>query len=340
MTLAYVITTIQPPTEGVRSIAQEALEQGANFLVIGDRKSPDDWDCQGARYLTLRDQHSLDFALAQHLPENSYARKMLGYLLAAQQGASWIRETDDDNSPYSDFFAEVPHTMRCSAIDVPDQWINAYRFFTKRHIWPRGLPLNIVNTLHASDGLLSEVDIHRPFILQSVADGDPDVDAIYRLTAVDTSDVTFDSRDPVVLSPGTWSPFNSQATTWPREFLALMYLPVTCTFRMTDIWRSYVVQRLLPGLDGSLIFTSATVHQSRNEHDLLADFGQEVPGYLGAEKIREILEATPISGGVDHLLTDLETLYGALVKGEFLLPEELTVLRAWLSDVRDLGLGH
>lgn len=340
MTLAYVITTIQPPTEGVQSIAREALKQSAVLLVIGDRKSPEDWDCQGARYLSLESQKDLDFTLAQHLPENSYARKMLGYLLAAQEGVRWIRETDDDNSPYRDFFAEVPHTITCSAIESPDQWVNVYRYFTKRHIWPRGLPLTVVNASQSSSSTLTEVDVHHPFILQSVADGDPDVDAIYRLTASNTSDVTFDSRDPVVLLPGVWSPFNSQATTWPREFFALMYLPVTCTFRMTDIWRSFVVQRLLPGLDGSLVFTSATVHQSRNEHDLLADFGQEVPGYLGAEKIREILDETAISGGMHHLLADLETLYGALVKYDFLLPEELTILRAWLTDVRDLGLGN
>ncbi len=107
---------------------------------------------------------------------------------------------------------------------------------------------------------------------------------------------------------------------------------------MTDIWRSFVVQRLLPDLGGTLVFTSASVHQDRNEHNLLSDFQQEVPGYLGTEQIRTVLEATSTKGGADNVLADLETLYSALISAGFLTSRELSVLTAWTNDIRRLGL--
>ena len=141
---------------------------------------------------------------------------------------------------------------------------------------------------------------------------------------------------PLALPKGSWSPFNSQATTWPRELFPLMYLPTTCTFRMTDIWRSFVAQRLLPGLEAHLVVTSATVHQERNDHDLLLDFNQEIPGYTGTEKIRDILEGTNIVGDSEHVVDDLQTLYEALVRAGFLRSEELSVLRAWSEDIAEI----
>jgi len=263
---------------------------------------------------------------------------MLGYLSAAQAGAHWIRETDDDNDPNESFFASVPSRLSCRVPSDQSSWVNIYAHFTDRHVWPRGFPLSLVNadspwTLEASGRTVSG-----PYILQAVANGDPDVDAIYRLTAADTSDIEFDSAEPLVLPEGCWSPFNSQATTWPRVLFPLMYLPVTCSFRMTDIWRSFVVQRLLPGLGASLVVTSATVHQDRNEHDLLADFAQEVSGYLGTERIREVLEGTPISGGPETVAGDLRVLYRALVREGFLAEAELPALDAWLADVTALEL--
>ena len=274
MSMAYVITTIQEPTPGVTAIAQEASLGEAQVVVVGDRKSPETWSLSEVNYLSLADQGALPFSLSQVLPENSYTRKMLGYLAAAQVGADWIRETDDDNSPYASFFELVPSSVLCRVPADQSGWVNIYAHFTSRHVWPRGFPLSLVNAGTSWAPETSRQTVNGPFILQAVADGDPDVDAIYRLTAADTSDIKFDAAEPLVLPEGSWTPFNSQATTWPRDLFPLMYLPVTCSFRMTDIWRSFVAQRLLPGLGASLVVTAATVHQDRNVHKFLADIAQ------------------------------------------------------------------
>ena len=61
------------------------------------------------------------------------------------------------------------------------------------------------------------------------------------------------------LPPGTWCPFNSQTTWWWPEAYPLLYLPSHCSFRMTDIWRSFVAQRCLWELGHGLVFHAPEV---------------------------------------------------------------------------------
>ena len=115
-------------------------------------------------------------------------------------------------------------------------------------------------------------------IQQGLVDGDPDVDAVYRLVL--DLPFRFERGASVALGTGAWCPFNSQNTSWWPDAYALMYLPAYCSFRMTDIWRSFVAQRIAWENGWSVLFREATVRQRRNPHDLMRDFRDEVPGYV------------------------------------------------------------
>ena len=95
-------------------------------------------------------------------------------------------------------------------------------------------------------------------IQQGVVNGDPDMDAIFRLTRKVTLtplDVKFDpAAPPVFLPEGVFAPFNSQNTLFHYEALWALYLPITPTIRITDIWRGYWAQRLLWEIGGHLGF--------------------------------------------------------------------------------------
>ena len=121
-------------------------------------------------------------------------------------------------------------------------WANLYRYFSDATIWPRGLPLDAIHaplpaydTLHAGGGKDCPIQ-------QGLADANPDVDAIYRLTLPLPQNFRADRR--VALAPGTWCPFSSQNTTWWPDTFPLLYLPAYCSFRMTDIWRGFIAQRI------------------------------------------------------------------------------------------------
>src|SRR6185503_2800772 len=157
-------------------------------------------------------------------------------------------------------------------------------------------------------------------IVQFLADGDPDVDAVFRLTRPQPK--WLKKAEPIELRPGTWCPFNSQNTLFRREVYPLLYLPSHCSFRMTDIWRSLVAQRCLWELGEGIVFHSATVRQDRNEHDLLKDFAQEVDGYLHNDAIRRALEKCKLDR---DLCRSLIVCYEALSAEKFLRGDEMPI---------------
>ena len=79
------------------------------------------------------------------------------------------------------------------------------------------------------------------FLQQGVCEGNPDVDAIYRLT---NKKINIKFKDGVKINTNkSLVTTNSQNTIWFKEVFPLMYLPVTCTMRCTDIWRGLVTQK-------------------------------------------------------------------------------------------------
>ena len=108
---------------------------------------------------------------------------------------------------------------------------------------------------------------------------------------------------------------------------------LTHAFRVADIWRSFVVQRILWTNGWGVLHHEPTLFQERSPHDLLRDFESEVPGYLHNGAICEALGALPLKRGQVHLLDNLRIAYEALVVRGHLLPEELERLEAWIADI-------
>lgn len=329
-----VITTIFPPSTGAKKITAELAARGGTLWVVGDRKGPPAYDLPHTRFYSIEAQLQLPFELARILPERHYARKNLGYLAAMQARPEYLVETDDDNIPLDTFWEPRARQLPAERLAHPG-WFNVYSLFTAHHIWPRGLPLQKVQG--ASRPALSAPAPTECLIQQGLANGDPDVDAVYRMTQ--PLPVNFNDRASVVLAAGTWCPFNTQNTTIYREAFPFLYLPTYCSFRMTDIWRSFVAQRCLWETGGSLSFGRATVYQERNEHDLLRDFEQEIPGYLKNDKIREVLEGATLKPGRawSRGIENQTLCYEALVQAGIFPKEELPLLAAWSKDVLSLA---
>lgn len=328
---AVVVTTINPPTSAVIDIARGAPALDARFYLIGDSRSPAGFVQDGATYLDVAAQRATGLRFAEACPVKHYARKNIGYLVAMRDGADVIIETDDDNIPIDGFWTPRRREMSGVLVDRPG-WCNVYRYYSDMNIWPRGLPLDRVKDGVKPRAELAQVTADCP-IQQGLADGDPDVDAIYRLVL--PLPVTF-SGDPVVLGEGVWCPFNSQNTTFFKPAFPLLYLPYHCSFRMTDIWRSFVAQRIGWANGWSVGFHAPTVFQERNDHDLMRDFAEEVPGYLHNERIRRVLEDLPLSGKAAAIGDDVMMAYRALIAMGVVGTDEEALLGAWLEDLATL----
>jgi hypothetical protein len=328
--VAVVVTSIAAPNKVLRALAAGCGRQGWDFVVVGDAKSPADFRLDGCRYLDLAAQRGLGLALAALCPTGHYARKNLGYLAAIRAGADRIVETDDDNHPLDGFWDDRDRRPAAATIDAPG-WVNVYRLFCDRTVWPRGLPLDAI---HAAPPRLDQLEIAAcdcP-IQQELADGDPDVDAVYRLVTA-PAPIAFAAGRAVALAPGVWCPFNSQTTVWWRDAFALLYLPAGCSFRVTDIWRSLIAQRIAWECGWRILFRSPSVRHARNPHDLMADFADELPGYLHNRGIAETLGGLALVSGAAAIPDNLARCYEALIGRGLLPPGERALLAAWLADL-------
>jgi hypothetical protein len=331
--LHLIITSIAgPDNAALQEYARQSAIYGTGFIVIGDTKSPADFTLPNCDFYSVEQQRKLPFSLAGLLPVKHYARKNLGYLIAAKDGADVIVETDDDNFPYPDFWErrEKMHRAHCLK---NKSYVNAYRYFTDENVWPRGFPLEHI---HDEMPELPPSETLECMIQQGLADDSPDVDAIFRL--VSPVAVKFRKRTSVAFGASTICPFNSQNTTWFREAFPLMYLPSYCSFRMTDIWRSFVAQRICWANGWNVLFHNATVWQERNSHNLMHDFADEIQGYLNNGFIMQALSQLDLKTGIASIPENLLLCYGQLIRMNLIDAREMELLKAWIDCFRTLDM--
>jgi hypothetical protein len=323
-----VITSIFEPTEAVIELAQRAEYK---LIVVGDLKTPEDWHCSNVDYISVDQQKEIGEQLYDVLPFNHYSRKMFGYLSAIKNGAEIIVDTDDDNIPKANW--EFP-PFDGSFQNVPGDkgFVNIYQLFTDQPIWPRGLPLRLIRTKFNLDNDLTQQAV-KVGIWQGLADEDPDVDAIYRLTSDEVC--IFKNREPVVLGTGSYSPFNTQNTIIRKELFPLLYLPTFVTFRFTDILRGLVALPIMNIYNYQLGFTDATVVQKRNPHDYYKDFLSEIPMYQYTEEAIKI--ASEVSDPNRTITDNLYNVYDGLLAKNIVEKRELLVLEAWLQELKNIN---
>lgn len=328
-----VITTIAEPTKGVRMFVSKLSDFDGHLVVVGDEKGPYSYNTDATSFFSLKNQTELPFKLINNLPTCHYARKNIGYLYAIRKKANCIYETDDDNAPLSQW--KLRQLQVEARVPQKEGWLNVFKYFTNEFIWPRGFPLGYVRNSNADYDLscAEQISIKAP-IQQGLADNSPDVDATWRL--LHDKMITFHEGPSIYVKPGLWCPFNSQSTWWWPEAYPLMYLPSFCSFRMTDIWRSFIAQRCLWEMGYGVVFHSSEVYQDRNVHDLMRDFEDEIPGYLGNQRFVDILGALSLKAGAGNVIENFLLCYEALIKKGFFPQQEYGLVEAWVSDIESI----
>lgn len=315
-----IITTINKKTEAIEKFDEICSENNWRLVIVGDRKTPAYKNTSTIKYLSIEEQFDLYGTLASLIPENHYCRKNLGYIYAIGAGATEIYDTDDDNIPYKNFYAETSNPT-ASKVTIKSGWNNIYSYFSsEKNLWPRGLPLDQIT---AEVEYKSQNNINLD-IFQGLADLDPDVDAIYRL--LNKREVKFNQKPNILLGNKAYCPFNSQNTLFNKKAFPLLYLPCHVSFRMTDIWRSFVAQCARQSFDLNIGFGKATVYQHRNTHDLMKDFQDEVVGYLKNNDIMNILCKLPRSHSMESYLYQSAS---ALANANVYEERELKIIEEW-----------
>lgn len=321
-----VITSIFLPTRLIKTLGR--LHDWCT-VVVADLKSPPESSFMNSFdaklppkclvYLTIEKQLKLEYKIMEHLPYNSFGRKNIGFVFAVHHGANTIYDTDDDNEIKDIDLLQFWSSPSANLNAIQWRWVGSNPYpklgGSQINIWPRGLPLDKIK-----DASLREISpISFPdqlrttsrCIIQSLADQEPDVDAIFRLTS---------PHYPVFFSPetrfsagikrdGDIAPFNAQAALFFEPAFESMILPITVHGRVSDIWRGYMAQSL-KNPHCSLIFTPPWVVQIRNAHDYLRDFNAEIPLYQQSSALVEFFKNNSFSSQFDVVSAMFE--YGIL----------------------------
>ena len=327
---AIAVTTIAPQDAlGIQRLFRLSEVSNAQLIVIGDQKTPH-WSVKKlpgfVHYFSILDQAKKWPKLHDLLPLNHYARKNLAYLWALENDVDVLLDTDDDNyADYNVFEFRVDSYRQYTGLS---EWVNAYAHFGKPEIWPRGLPLSeALKPLEPTSKVNSNLTWH---CFQSIVDGDPDLDAIGRM--LNPQQHFFEDFEPLLLGSNNFCPTNSQATLWDRKLFPYLYLPITSSFRMTDIWRGIIVSGFqnLHGLQ--TVFGKLGFKQDRNEHNLISDFIDETSGHIHNFEIKQISDG--LWSKTSQGLSDFETfvtIYKHLVGKGILKEIELECVSAFID---------
>jgi len=209
-----VVTSINNPNKQMLKLSKE---KGFKLLVVSDLKTNQNWSLENVLFLNVKHQMILNYKSCNSTPFNSYTRKNIGYLYAIQHGAQFIYDTDDDNEPISpiiDYFDFKNYKQELEYDINSPLVLNPLAHFGQPTIWPRGYPLDYIKKKNYNE--FNCINKKTSIVQQSVVDGDPDVDAIFRLTkSLDSKriEIEFDSTSPSVRIPlYKLAPYNAQNT--------------------------------------------------------------------------------------------------------------------------------
>ena len=200
----------------------------------------------------------------------------------------------------------------------------------------RGYPLT---HRHRANGIKNHEPVTKPSrigVFASLWLGDPDIDAMERIV---TNPNVRSVAGNAVLAPGTWAPFNSQATAYRGEIAPLMMM-WPGVGRFDDIWASYAARAVMDVLGWHVRYGHPVVTQERNEHDLVKDLHAELFGYTYNTRMIEILrnavqdvtpDLTPMSA--------LRRVFSRLcTDATFLHSDTLRSFTAWIHDLETVGV--
>jgi hypothetical protein len=219
----YIITTtINEPTEATIKFCEIADKKDFTFVIVGDTKTPHQSyvdlteKYNNVIYLNPEAQDRLYPELSEVIGWKTIQRRNIGLVYSYQSGAEIIATVDDDNIPY-DFWGD--NILLGQEIEVDEYENLSCPYFdaisTTEHndLWHRGFPIEYLQVKNNIE-YKGKTKI-TPMIQAEFWDGDPDIDAICRLSKKPI--VKFNSFEPFTTKQLT--PFNSQNTFIHRDVL-------------------------------------------------------------------------------------------------------------------------
>jgi hypothetical protein len=274
-----VTTTINSPTVATLKFAEIAMRDEWTFIIVGDSKTPhgEYRELEGkyhpyVEYLHPEEQNEMYPELSDIIGWKTIQRRNIGFVYAYNKGADIVATVDDDNIPYDNWGTDL-YVGKEVEVDYYSPEMDVFDPLSVTNypnLWHRGYPIDYLQKRDRVTYLGKKKVT--PLIQADLWDGDPDIDAMCRLTFKPMC--KFNITGPFASNKP--SPFNSQNTFIHRDALK-HYAVWPYVGRMDDIWGGYHTQKKI-GPD-KLIYNRASVYQDRNVQDLITNLEKEIIGY-------------------------------------------------------------
>ena len=198
--------------------------------------------------------------------------------------------------------------------------------------WARGFPLeNILDeSTFGSVESVATMPMEQVGVIQYVANVNPDVDAVHRLTKPLPMFFLDESKSsPIRVPPTTSVPYNAQATIHHRPALFALLLPITVKSRVSDIWRAYYAGPLFRDIGVSVLFAPPKIDQIRTAHNYIGDMNAESDLYFKSNKLTQFLKGWTSTN--NSLPSRMEQLWIDLYERGYHDVGDVQLVQKWLA---------
>jgi len=312
MTLAVITTTIGIP-KNLPEIYLNQIEHDhtdVHYYIVGDNKTPipkvnrflkktipiEDFTTLNMRtqkaWLKKNFGRKKGVEYERVFQENNYQRRIIGFLMAKQNGAEKIIVVDDDNFPHpdDDFIGkhisvvgvEDEHLVMTSDIKYIDLLsVLRYENKAKNRVYVRGFPV----FLRGHSKLGFGVQYCNPAVNIGLWEGSPDISALSRIAYGNPQVERNTAMYPIVVAPEEFTSMCMQNLCFDTEFLIAQYeFPMNVPIggirlgRYDDIWAGYVCKKILDKFDRAMTYGPPQAIHRRHVHDFRNDFIEEFWG--------------------------------------------------------------
>ena len=336
---ALITTTINVPHN--LSDWANLLNEDDHIIVAGDMKTPqDDVDYLlnhismdtgvVTTYLTPHEQEK--WKSSEVIGWNSIQRRNIALLEAITLKPDWVITVNDDGFP----------TMDRQLSTIIDRCERLHKTFSSNTEWWNPGSQNYPPTVHRGMPIPQRHAQHLPTpneeyavgVAEMLIIGDPDVDAVERICH--NPQVEFISTD-IRLAPGTWAPFNSEATLI-RGSLAPLLFQWPGVGRYDDIWCSYLARCVMDHLGWAVYYGDPPIKQERNAHSLLADLDAELFGMRYTEELVQVLRNVRFHGDITPTQAMIHAVNEVLARCPWLPLQTRDSFYAWFADLETVGV--
>lgn len=280
-------------------------------------------------------------------------RKNIGYYYAITHGANiiwdfddynmlkfWIRGAAPPEAPSLE--ASIPSSETVNVLEPEDHnWTtwNPYPAMGAPDLesWPRGLPVDEAVNKDSSNARLKETTVSRQSIavLQSLSDRQPDADELYQTLMPFPFYFNRKPMKTVMVPKHSLTPYNSRATLHFQQSLWALFLPSSVDSNLSDIWRSYIGQRLFweaglrVGIIGRpLVVQDRNIHISMNKTTVKKMY----------TKIKDLISMLRSWRGTAKTLAErVNELWFSLGENKLASRKDVKLMQLWMESLSSVG---